>query len=269
MSTDGTARITRFEGTVMPVNSYVVEGPDGIVIVDGQLTVSDARAVRALVDRIDRPVAGLLVTHGHPDHYAGAAVILDGLPAPMIATAEVAAVIERDDTMKDGIVGPMMGPEWPTERRFPDRTVTPGESFSLAGLTFETRSVGPAESHEDVLFALDGHTVFSGDIAYNGMHAYLLDGHHRQWLDALERLEREMGPDVRLYVGHGEPTDASVLTRQADYIRTFIDAVEEWRDASVEERHDRVVEIMRGRVDDDRTLFLMELSIEPVRAGLS
>lgn len=59
-------RIERFEGTAMPVNSYVVEGPEGLVIVDGQLTVSDARALRALIDQFNRPVAAMVLTHGHP-----------------------------------------------------------------------------------------------------------------------------------------------------------------------------------------------------------
>jgi glyoxylase-like metal-dependent hydrolase (beta-lactamase superfamily II) len=268
MQPNATIPITRFEGKVMAVNSYIVEGPDGIVIIDGQLTVSDARALRSMVDQIDRPVAGLVITHPHPDHYAGAATVLDGLRAPVIATAEVAAVIERDDAAKDGIVGPMMGPEWPTDRRFPDEIVSAGESFSLAGLNIDVRAVGAAESHADTLFSLDERTVFSGDIAYNDMHAYLVDGHHQEWLALLDRLERELGPDVRLYVGHGEPAGTSVLTRQADHIRTFVDTVAGLRDAPVGERHDRVVAVMGRLVRDDRLLFLMELSIEPVLEGL-
>jgi hypothetical protein len=44
--------VMRIEGSVMAVNSYVVEGPGGLVIVDGQLTVSDAGAVRRAADRL-------------------------------------------------------------------------------------------------------------------------------------------------------------------------------------------------------------------------
>jgi hypothetical protein len=35
-------RIDRIEGRVMPVNSYLIHGPEGLVLVDGMLTVSDA-----------------------------------------------------------------------------------------------------------------------------------------------------------------------------------------------------------------------------------
>lgn len=262
-------RIIQVEGTAMAVNSYVVDGPDGLVIVDGQLTVSDARAVRQVTDQIGRPIAGLVVTHPHPDHYAGAATILDGVSAPIIATQAVATVIERDDAEKNDIVAPMMGDEWPTTRRFPDEIISHGEPLRLGGLTFEVTDLGAAESHADTMFTLDGDVVFSGDVASNDAHAYLLDGHHVDWLDTLARLERELPSTATLYGGHGAPTDTSILGRQAAYVRAFVDVVAEFRDASEQERHDAVVERMQPMVGDDRLLFLMELSIEPVLATLS
>lgn len=261
-------RIERIEGAVMPVNSYVVDGPDGLVVVDGQLTVSDARAVRSLIDRWDRPVAALLVTHPHPDHYAGAATILDGLGAPIVTTAEVAAVIARDDAEKDTIVGPMMGNEWPSERRFPDQIVADGETVSLGGLQFDVQALGPGESHADVLFTLDERFVFCGDIAYHDVHAYLLDCHHEQWLYVLDRLARELPGDAELHVGHGAPAGIEVLAAQATYVRAFVDAVGAHLDADPQQRHDAVVAHMRQYVADERLEFLMELSIEPMRSVL-
>jgi hypothetical protein len=38
--------IDRIQGQVMPVNSFLIGGPDGIVVIDGMLTISDARLVR-------------------------------------------------------------------------------------------------------------------------------------------------------------------------------------------------------------------------------
>jgi glyoxylase-like metal-dependent hydrolase (beta-lactamase superfamily II) len=83
MPTNSQIRIERVEGALMSVNSYVIEGPEGLIIVDGQLTVSDAKAVRAVVDGFGRPVAAMVITHGHSDHYAGAATMLAGLNAPI------------------------------------------------------------------------------------------------------------------------------------------------------------------------------------------
>src|SRR5579859_4909488 len=104
-------QIDRVEGDVMLVNSYVVSGPTGVVVVDGMLTVSDARKVRDVVEAAARPLAGVVITHAHPDHYAGLVHLLGGADVPVIATEAVDAVIRRDDAVKDQIVGPMMGAE--------------------------------------------------------------------------------------------------------------------------------------------------------------
>jgi len=45
-----TGQIDRIEGRVMPVNAFLVHGPDGVVVVDGMLTVTDAALVRQAID---------------------------------------------------------------------------------------------------------------------------------------------------------------------------------------------------------------------------
>lgn len=262
--------IERVEGQLMPVNSFVVHGPAGVIIIDGQLTVPDAAAVRRVADRADQPVAGLLVTHPHPDHYAGAAQLLDGLDdVPIVATAAVDAVIRRDDAEKDSIVGPMMGAAWPQLRRFPDMIVGSGSDVELGGLTFRVRDLGPAESHADALWLLGDDTVFAGDVVYNGMHAYLADGRWIEWLAALDRLGDDLAPDATLYVGHGLPTGLDALGTQRRYVEAFVDAVTAAADLDPDARHDAVVAAMRPLVPNDTLLFLMELSIEPVLAALA
>ena len=72
-----TGQIDRIEGRVMPVNAFLVHGPDGVVVVDGMLTVTDAALVRQAIDDTGYPVAGVVVTHPHPDHYAGLAHLVE------------------------------------------------------------------------------------------------------------------------------------------------------------------------------------------------
>ena len=71
------------------VNAYLVETPAGIVVVDGTLTVSDSRAVRARLEAIGKPLLAVLVTHPHPDHYAGVAAVVAGNNVPIVAAASV------------------------------------------------------------------------------------------------------------------------------------------------------------------------------------
>lgn len=262
-------RIDRVEGSVMPVNSYLVHGPDGLVVVDGQLTVSDARAVRAAIEETGAPVAAMVLTHGHPDHYAGAATVLEATDAPIIATTGVDEVIRRDDTEKDQIVGPMMGDEWPSQRRFPDRTVDAGQTISVGGLDLRVEDLGPAESHDDTMWSLDDDTAFIADVASNDMHAYLADGHFRSWTSLLERLHERFSDHAVLYPGHGAPTDRSILAWQRRYVEEFVEAVAATLELDETKRREEVVGRMRDHVPHDTLLFLLELSIEPVRAILA
>lgn len=266
--TVSTPRVDRVEGDAMLVNSYLVHGPDGLVVVDGQLTVPDADKVRLAIDAIGAPVAGLLVTHPHPDHYAGAARILKGTDAPVIATSTVDEIIRRDDAEKDQIVGGMMGAHWPTQRRFPDLLVEPDTVLELAGLEFTVTELGQGDSHADTLWSLGERTVFAGDVVYNDMHAYLADGLYGEWLDSLGRLERQLPEDATLYVGHGTPGTHALLARQRQYVEQFVAAVADAVNLDRAAREAAVVKRMRDVLPDERLLFLMELSIEPVRATL-
>ena len=55
------------------VNSYLIETPAAVVAVDAPFLLSDARSFRAQLDALAKPLAGVLVTHGHPDHVNGIA----------------------------------------------------------------------------------------------------------------------------------------------------------------------------------------------------
>jgi glyoxylase-like metal-dependent hydrolase (beta-lactamase superfamily II) len=261
-------RIQRIEGRVMPVNSYVVEGAEGMVVVDGMLTISDARAVRKYLDERGKPLLGAIVTHAHPDHYAGLAEMLRGLQVPIASTASVRRMIERDDSVKDQIVGPMMGEEWPAARVFPTHDVAPDTAIQLGDIAVAVRDLGPAESPADSLWTLDERTVFVGDLVYGGMHAYLADGYLTEWLACLDRLDRELDRDAILYVGHGAPAGKTLLEEQRRYVKAFAESVDRHLRREPTERRAAVVADMRRVLPTEALLFLMELSVDPVAAKL-
>ena len=108
----------------------------------------------------------------------------------------------------------------------------------------------------------DGRTVFSGDQAYGHMHGYLADGFHEQWLANIAMLQRDLPGDARLYPGHGEPAGPELLAWQAEYIRTFVDAVRAPTGPTRRARAAVVRETTRF-LPTDELRFLMELSVEP------
>ena len=142
------------------------------------------------------------------------------------------------------------------------------DSVRLGGLALDVEELGPGESPFDCIWRLDPRTVFAGDVAYNGMHAYLADGHWEQWLDTLDRLDATLPADVTLHVGHGPSGGKELLDAQRRYIETFIAALTRHADAVAAGDHTPVMTEMNRLLATDDLLFLMELSIEPVLAAI-
>ena len=132
----------------------------------------------------------MLVTHAHPDHYGGIVELVGSDDVPVVATAGVDAVIRRDDALKEEILRPMFGDEWPRERMFPTRIVSDGDTVDLGGTSFTVLDLGPGESPHDSIWFLgdERRTVFLGDQVYDRKHAYLADGFFEEWLGHLDRL---------------------------------------------------------------------------------
>jgi glyoxylase-like metal-dependent hydrolase (beta-lactamase superfamily II) len=264
-----TIRITRVAGDVMKVNAFLVHGPRGITVVDGMLTVTDARKVRGVLDASGAELAGVVITHPHPDHYAGLAHIVGDHDVPIVAATDVDAVIRRDDEMKETIVGPMMGEEWPDKRMFANRTVDDGDTVTLGGLDLRVRSLGPGESFADTMWELDQDTLFVGDVAYNGMHAFLADGQWTHWLDVIDQLDRDLPSSATLHVGHGPPAGKELLAAQRRYIETFVASVQRHATTVASGDHRPVLDDLCDIVPSDDLLFLADLSIAPTLAHIT
>jgi glyoxylase-like metal-dependent hydrolase (beta-lactamase superfamily II) len=208
------------------VNSYLVEGADGVVAVDAPLLLSDGRAFRARLEALGKPLLGVLVTHPHPDHYNTIGELLVGESVPVIAHGEVAREIREKDDAKRTQWGPMFGDEWPANATFPNRLVGDEESVELGDLRFTAWDFGAGESRSETVWLLgDGDTAFVGDLAFNGTHAYLADGSTDAWLRALDRAEESLSDVRTLYVGHGAPTGAAAFAEQRRYLLMVREAI--------------------------------------------
>ena len=110
------------------VNAYVVETTSGVVAVDGLLQVSAAKEMRAGLERLGKPLLAALLTHSHPDHYAALGEVVAGDDVPIYAPQGVIDTITADDAVKDQIVGPLFGEDWPTDRVFPNTAIADGRA---------------------------------------------------------------------------------------------------------------------------------------------
>ena len=208
------------------VNSYLVEGAEGVVAIDAPLLVSDGRAFRARHEALRKPLLGVLVTHPHPDHYNTITQLVAGEDVPVIAHGDVDREIRASDDAKRAQWGPMFGDEWPTGATFPNRTVADDETVELGDLRFTAWDFGPCESKSETVWLLgDGDVAFAGDLAFHGTHAYLADGHTGAWLAAIDRAEDALAAVRTLHVGHGPPAAPAVLADQRRYLLMAREAI--------------------------------------------
>jgi glyoxylase-like metal-dependent hydrolase (beta-lactamase superfamily II) len=255
------------------VNSYLVEGAAGVVAIDAPLLLSDGRAFRARLEALGKPLLGVLVTHPHPDHYNTITEVLAGEDVPVVAHHDVDREIRAKDEAKRAQWGPMFGAEWPVSATFPNRTVADEESVALGDLRFTAWDFGPCESVSETIWLLgDGEVAFVGDLAFNGTHVYLADGHTHAWLRAIDRAEEALAAVRTFYVGHGSPGTPAVLGEQRRYllmVREAIGRVAGGRAQLSEEEANRVAGLMERYLPGAPLSWLIGAGAPAVAAELA
>ena len=255
------------------VNSYLVEGAEGVVAIDAPLLLSDGRAFRARLEALRKPLLGVLVTHPHPDHYNTIGELLAGQDVPVIAHRDVDREIREKDAAKRAQWGPMFGDEWPASATFPSRTVADEESVEFGDLRLTAWDFGACESESQTVWLLNGgDNAFVGDLAFNNTHAYLADGHTKVWLNAIDRAQEALTGVYTLYVGHGTSTGVDVLADQRRYllmVREAIGRVAVDRAELSEDETDRVVRLMERYLPTAPLSWLVGAGASAVAAELA
>jgi glyoxylase-like metal-dependent hydrolase (beta-lactamase superfamily II) len=167
--------------TLDGTNGYVVDGGGGawIAIDPGP---DDPAHIAAFVDAARASAAhfqAILVTHGHPDHYPGAAPLARATGAPVYAHA--AAAFPHDRTLADG------------ER------VTAGAATLVALDT-------PGHARDHLVYVLEAErALFTGDVII-GVGTVVIappNGDMRAYQRTLHRLRDGYGDASVIYGGHG------------------------------------------------------------------
>jgi glyoxylase-like metal-dependent hydrolase (beta-lactamase superfamily II) len=255
-------------------NSYIIELDKSVVVVDGTLLVSTAKNLKAKLDSIGKPIVGILVTHGHPDHYNGLGTIATK-NTPIYATQAVLNVITKSDAAKEKQWTPMFGDDWPKNRIFPNKTLANKGSVTFEGVEFTVNEVGVGESDADTYWVAKHNKkqyAFIGDIVLEGVHAYMSDGHYNEWLTNLKTIRPAMNKMTVIYPGHGASGNATMFDWEKGYIDAYLVAVKKIGNGSPtlnDAQKAMLTKEMKAYLPTDKLEFLIGLGADVVATRMS
>jgi len=206
------------------VNSYLIETSVGIVIIDTQFLISEARGLKAKLKATGKPLAAIFITHPHPDHFNGVGVLLEDVPnTPVYATQPTLDGIVAVEAAKRAAWTPVHGADYPTSTVLPNHILDSGESVTtIGGVTFQVDDVGEGEtSNMTLIYVPATEMLFAGDLAYNRVHPWLVESHSYSWLAQLADVQQRYSTVQVVYVGHGVPGTMTMFADQAEYITFF------------------------------------------------
>jgi glyoxylase-like metal-dependent hydrolase (beta-lactamase superfamily II) len=219
-----------------PVNSWIIESKNGLVIVDTQRQFSEAKKLLNEVEKINKPILGVIITHPHPDHINGAAALLNGTANVPIYATQSTFNIMKNDTGGYIALSKQLLPrnEYSNQVILPNRIVKSGENITIDGITYHFEGLGIGEAGDMMVIYLPSQKIiFTGDIVNNHMHPFFAGAvspesrsHISEWIKQIEYLLQKYPEAKILFPGHGQNGVAkTLLNEQLSYLNTFISLV--------------------------------------------
>src|SRR5712671_6303597 len=172
-------------------NSVIVEGVHEVMLVDAQLTRTNAERVLQEIKETHKPLSLIYITHEHADHFLGLEVFKEAYPGVRIIAAP--AVLPRINKVYQEKID-----KW--KQLLPSDAAThvvPIDPFDGGTITFDG-------SHIEVLKHIQGDTdentmlwipeqriLVAGDVVFNDMHVYTAETDNqarRKWLSSLKTI---------------------------------------------------------------------------------
>jgi glyoxylase-like metal-dependent hydrolase (beta-lactamase superfamily II) len=238
-------------------NSVMIEGAHEVMLVDAQLTKTNAERVLQEIKETRKPLSIIYITHEHADHFLGLEVFREAYPRVRImATSAVVARIHKVYQEKIDKWKQLLGSGATSH-------VVAIEPFDGNVITFES-------THIDVLQHIQGDTdantmlwipgqrlLIAGDVVFNDMHVYTAETDSKarvKWLSSLNTI-RALQPSV-VIPGHsnvGAPLDASTAVA---FTETYLLAFEE--ELTKAKDPDNLIKAMKERFPSAGLLLAIE-----------
>ena len=211
------------------VDSTLVAGDKDAILIDAQFDLADAHRLVATILETKKHLTAVYVTHAHPDHYFGLAVIHQAFPtAKLIALPAVADEIQKAWRDKVKQWGPLYGELIPSEPVAP--SALQGTTLTLEGQTLEIHGGVQGDAADNSYVWIPSiKTVVAGDVIYRGVHVWTAEtnpAQRRAWRKTLDELAA-LKPST-VIAGHKDPklaNDAGAIDATRAYLDAFDAAV--------------------------------------------
>jgi len=155
-----------------PVNSWIIESKNGVVVIDTQRQLSEGKNVLEEVKKINKPILGVIIAHRHPDHINGAEALLNGTAnVPIYSTQSTFDIMKND---KGGLIAlskQILGNDYSNQTILPNNIVKSGKNITIDEITYNFEDIGPGEAGDMTLIYLPSQKIlFTGDVVNNRMH---------------------------------------------------------------------------------------------------
>jgi len=212
--------------TGFSVNSVLIHGENEAILVDPQFLLSEAHRLVALILESGKKLTTVYVSHAHPDHYFGIAVIRQAFPeARFVALPAVVEGINqgwqaRYDFWKNsyGHNLPATGPILPEPLA--------GTTLTLEGETLEITGGVEGDGPDNTYIWIPSlKAVIAGDILFSNAH-FVVPKDHTKWDQTIAAI-MALRPEI-VVPGHqtaGAPNDSSVLEFMQNYLRDYDAAI--------------------------------------------
>lgn len=228
-----TDRIGYFPGSV---NIGLVLGTSGAILIDSGLDAQTAKKIKKGLEAMPQPLAAIVQTHAHADHFGGNAYLLTCWPEAVVYAPPLEEAIIRYPLLEPIYLGMGAQPLAELCNKFllaeasrVDRLLPAEGELDIDGVRFEVISL-PGHSWQQVGLVCDGicfaaDSFFGEETLKKHKLPFLVDAH-----ETLRSLVKLLESGCRGYLpGHGPYTTSpeAILTKNIHWHRRLYDVIEE------------------------------------------
>src|SRR5260370_23040856 len=238
-------------------NSVLIEGTHEVMLVDAQLTKTNAERVLREIKETKKSLSIIYITHEHADHFLGLEVFKEAYPR--VRTIANSAVVDRINKVYQERID-----KWKTTLGSAATSqLVDIHKFDSDFIKFESSKIEvlknlQGDTDENTMLWIPGQRILiTGDVVFNNMHVYTAETDSKareKWLNSLQKI-RELKPSV-VIPGHskvGAPLDATTAVDFTEkYLLVFEEELKRAKDP------DGLIETMKERFPSAGLLLAIE-----------